>query len=64
MAYDSVLFKRLEALYHTFDLSMLSPDPLEVVRRFSEPADQETAGLIAADWELAALLRFDFPAGE
>ena len=48
MAYNRVLFKRLEALYHTFDLSMLSPDPLEVVRRFSEPADQETAGLIAA----------------
>ena len=48
MKYDSALFDQLETLYQTFDLSMLSPDPLEVVRRLSEPADQETAGLIAA----------------
>lgn len=48
MKYDLALFNQLETLYQTFDLSMLSPDPLEVVRRFPDPADQETAGLIAA----------------
>ncbi|MDE2845311.1 MAG: TIGR02757 family protein [Gemmatimonadota bacterium] len=39
---------RLEALYGSFDLSMISPDPLEVVRRFEGPEDQEIAGLVAA----------------
>ena len=39
---------RLEELYRTFDLSMISPDPLEVVRRFVRPEDQEIAGLVAA----------------
>lgn len=39
---------RLEALYGSFDLSMISPDPLEVVRRFERPEDQEIAGLVAA----------------
>lgn len=48
MKHDPALFNTLETLYRTFDLSMLSPDPLEVVRRFSTPEDQEVAGLIAA----------------
>ena len=39
---------RLEELYRSFDLSMISPDPLEVVRRFERPEDQEIAGLFAA----------------
>lgn len=39
---------RLEELYRSFDPSMISPDPLEVVRRYDRPADQEIAGLIAA----------------
>ena len=48
MTYDPAMGQKLETLYRTFDLSMLSPDPLEAVRRFSGPADQETAGLIAS----------------
>ena len=39
---------QLDHLYRTFDLSMLSPDPLEVVRCFSRPEDREVAGLIAS----------------
>jgi len=39
---------RLEALYRSFDPSTISPDPLEIVRRRDDPADQEIAGLIAA----------------
>ena len=39
---------RLEALYRSFDPSMIAPDPLEVVRRFERPEDQEIAGLVAA----------------
>lgn len=38
----------LDRLYQTFDLSLLAPDPLEVVRRFNRPEDQEVAGLIAS----------------
>ena len=43
-----ILRDRLERLYHTFDVSLLSPDPLEVVRRFDMPEDQEVAALIAS----------------
>ena len=39
---------RLERLYHTFEVSLLPPDPLEVVRRFDRPEDQEIAALIAS----------------
>jgi uncharacterized protein (TIGR02757 family) len=42
------LHSRLEHLYRTFDLSMLAPDPLEAVRRFSSPEDREVAGLLAS----------------
>ncbi len=39
---------RLDALYRSFDPSMIAPDPLEVVRRYEHLEDQEIAGLIAA----------------
>lgn len=44
----TALKDRLEELYRSFDPSMISPDPLEVVRRYDRPADQEIAGLVAA----------------
>ena len=43
-----ILQKRLDELVATFDLSTIEPDPLQLVRRYSEPRDQEVAGLIAA----------------
>lgn len=43
-----LLRERLDALVASFDLSHLSPDPLEVVLRFDDPLDQEVVGLIAA----------------
>jgi len=44
----ALLRERLDRLVATFDLSTISPDPLELVRRFDDPRDQEIAGLIAA----------------
>jgi len=38
----------LDRLYTTFDRDSISPDPLEFVHRFTEPGDQEIAGLIAS----------------
>lgn len=43
-----ILRARLDELVSTFDLSTISPDPLEVVRRFDDPLDREVAGQIAA----------------
>ncbi|HVT44490.1 MAG TPA: TIGR02757 family protein [Thermoanaerobaculia bacterium] len=43
-----LLAERLDTLVETFDLRTLSPDPLELVLRFDDPLDQETAGLIVA----------------
>ncbi len=43
-----ILAERLDALVATFDVSTISPDPLELVRRFDDPLDQEVAGIIAA----------------
>ncbi len=43
-----LLKDRLDRLANSFDLSHLSPDPLEVVRRFDDPLDQEVVGVIAA----------------
>jgi len=43
-----VLRDRLDALVATFDVSTITPDPLELVLRYSDPRDQEVAGLIAA----------------
>jgi uncharacterized protein (TIGR02757 family) len=42
------LRERLDALAATFDVSTISPDPLEVVLRYDNPLDQEVAGIIAA----------------
>lgn len=39
---------RLDQLVATFDLATISPDPLELPRRYSTRDDQEVAGLIAA----------------
>lgn len=38
----------LDRLRATFDAAWLSPDPLEVVRRYDDPADQEVVGFYAA----------------
>ena len=43
-----ILRERLDRLVETFDLSTIEPDPLQLVRRYSDPLDQEVAGLIAA----------------
>ena len=43
-----ILKSRLDALAETFDVSTIAPDPLQLVLRYSDPLDQEVAGLIAA----------------
>ena len=43
-----MLKSRLDALVETFDVSTIAPDPLQLVLRFSDPLDQDVAGLIAA----------------
>ena len=45
---QEVLRARLDALVATFDLSTITPDPLELVLRYRDSRDQEVAGLIAA----------------
>ncbi len=45
---SAVLKERLDTLVDTFDLSHLTPDPLELVLRYEDPADQEVVGLLAA----------------
>jgi uncharacterized protein (TIGR02757 family) len=45
---DELLKQRLEALAATFDITTISPDPLELVLRFHDPRDQEVAGILAA----------------
>lgn len=45
---SALLRERLDRLVATFDVSTISPDPLELARRFDDPHDQEIAGLIAA----------------
>ena len=45
---EALLRERLEQLVATFDLTTLSPDPLEVVRRYDDPLDQEVVGILAA----------------
>jgi uncharacterized protein (TIGR02757 family) len=44
----AVLKARLDALVATMDISTISPDPLELVHRYTDPRDQEIAGLMAA----------------
>lgn len=46
--HEGVLHARLDRLVETFDVSTISPDPLELVLRFDDPRDQEVAGIIAA----------------
>jgi uncharacterized protein (TIGR02757 family) len=43
-----VLGERLDALVATFDISTIEPDPLQLVLRYTDPRDQEVAGIIAA----------------
>jgi uncharacterized protein (TIGR02757 family) len=45
---QNILRERLDELVATFDVSTIEPDPLQLVLRYSEPLDQEVAGLIAA----------------
>jgi uncharacterized protein (TIGR02757 family) len=45
---QDVLRDRLDLLVATFDISTLSPDPLELALRYDDPLDQELAGLLAA----------------
>ncbi len=40
--------ERLDTLVATFDVSTISPDPLELVLRYDDPLDQEVAGILAA----------------
>lgn len=42
------LRQRLDTLVATFDVSTIEPDPLQLVLRYDDPADQEIAGLLAA----------------
>jgi uncharacterized protein (TIGR02757 family) len=42
------LRQRLDALVATFDVTTIEPDPLQLVLRYSDPRDQEVAGLLAA----------------
>jgi uncharacterized protein (TIGR02757 family) len=43
-----LLRDRLDELVATYDITTLSPDPLETVRRYDDPLDREVAGLVAA----------------
>ena len=45
-----ILQQRLDELVATFDVSTIEPDPLQLVRRYDDPLDQEVAGLIAASF--------------
>ncbi len=40
----------LETLYLSADLSVISPDPLQLVLKFEAPEDREVTGLLAACW--------------
>lgn len=48
VARPEVLRERLDALVTTFDVSTLTPDPLELVLRYDGVEDQEVVGLLAA----------------
>lgn len=45
---QQLLRERLNTLVMTFDARTITPDPLELVLRYSDPLDQEVAGLVAA----------------
>ncbi len=44
----ALLAERFEALASTFGIEHVSPDPLEVVREFSDPRDLEVVGFLGA----------------
>ncbi len=44
----SELYNKLEYHYHAFDRSKISPDPLEVLHRYSNPKDIEIIGLLSS----------------
>jgi uncharacterized protein (TIGR02757 family) len=46
----SGLAEALEALYTGADLTVIAPDPLELILEYSEPDDREVAGLLASSW--------------
>ena len=41
---QQILRERLDELVATFDISTITPDPLQLVLRYADPLDQETAG--------------------
>ena len=45
---QELLRQRLDALVATFDISTITPDPLQLALRYDDPYDQEVAALIAA----------------
>jgi uncharacterized protein (TIGR02757 family) len=45
---QDVLRQRLNELVATFDISTITPDPLQLVLRYTDPRDQEIAGILAA----------------
>src|SRR3954451_10751248 len=45
---QEILHERLDQLVATFDVSTITPDPLELVLRYRDPLDAEVAGLLAA----------------
>jgi uncharacterized protein (TIGR02757 family) len=45
---QQVLRDRLDDLVKTFDVSTITPDPLQLVLPYRDPLDQEVSGLIAA----------------
>jgi len=49
---SSNLKNTLENLYANYHIDYLSTDPLEIVRRYEDPRDQEIAGFIAASLAL------------
>lgn len=48
IARDAVLRERLDALVATFDVSTITPDPLELVLRYERNDDREVAAMLAA----------------
>lgn len=49
ISHDKANFKKiLDELYQTYQLDYLSTDPLEIVRQYKNPEDQEIVGFIAA----------------
>lgn len=47
---NSTLKQGLERLYREIDISMISPDPLELVLRYADPHDQEVAAFLVSAW--------------